>query len=42
MARAARATQSIVPRSTHSTVGADTLLGAAVSGTVLWVRAVGQ
>ena len=41
-ARAARATQSSVPRSTHSTVSADTLLGAAVSGTALWVRAVGQ
>lgn len=41
-ARTARARHSSVPRTTHSTVSADTLLGAAVSGTALWVRAVGQ
>ena len=42
--RAARARHSSVPRTTHSTVSADTLLGAAaaVMGTALWVRAVGQ
>ena len=43
-ARAARARHSSVPRTTHSTVSADTLLGAAAAamGTALWVRAVGQ